>query len=129
MSPTVPSDDQPPPTASVGGARALERILFGPLPAALILVEALAVETRRGVNQVAAAACTTACHGVPTRLSYLKAATVIFALLAFVMVWRYWRRPQRKAGTVALAALVVFTLAAAAAPWWDPVLPSRSRRS
>jgi hypothetical protein len=123
MSPTVPSDDRPPPTVPVGGGRALERVLFGPLPAALIIVEALAVETRRGVNQVAAAACTTACHGVPTRLSFLKAATVILVLLASAMVWRYWRRPERRAGSVALAALVVFALAAAAAPWWGPGTP------
>ena len=123
MSPTMPSDDPPSPIETVGGRSALERILFGPLPAALILVAALAVETRRGVNQVAAAACTTACHGVPARLSYLEAATVILALVTFVIVWRYWRRPERRAGTYALAGLVVFTLSAAAAPWWGPATP------
>jgi len=122
----VPADDPPVAAEPVGGRSALERILFGPLPAALIIIEALAVETRRGVNQIAAAGCTTACHGVPTRLSFLKGATVILAVVAFVMVWRYWRQhlgPRRPAGTVALAALMFFTIAAAIAPWWGLATP------
>ena len=122
----VPADDLPVAAEPVGGRSALERILFGPLPAALIIIEALAVETRRGVNQIAAAGCTTACHGVPTRLSFLKGATVVLAVVAFVMVWRYWRQhlgPRRPAGTVALAALMFFTIAAAIAPWWGLATP------
>ena len=122
----VPADDPPVAAEPVGGRSALERILFGPLPAALIIIEALAVETRRGVNQIAAAGCTTACHGVPTRLSLLKGATVILAVVAFLMVWRYWRQhlgPRRPAGTVALAALMFFTITAAIAPWWGLATP------
>ena len=122
----VPADDPPVAAEPVGGRSALERILFGPLPAALIIIEALAVETRRGVNQIAAAGCTTACHGVPTRLSFLKGATVVLAVVAFLMVWRYWRQhlgPRRPAGTVALAALMFFTIAAAIAPWWGLATP------
>jgi|KBSMisStaDraftv2_1062788.scaffolds.fasta_scaffold08503_6 uncharacterized membrane protein len=122
----VPADDPPVAAEPVGGRSALERILFGPLPAALIIIEALAVETRRGVNQIAAAGCTTACHGVPTRLSFLKGATVVLAVAAFLMVWRYWRQhlgPRRPAGTVALAALMFFTITAAIAPWWGLAAP------
>ena len=106
----------------VDGRSALARILFGPLPAALIIIEALAVETRRGVNQVAAAACAEACHGVPTRLSYLEAGTVVLALVAMAIVWVSWRRrlgsdPRRGAASPSLL-WSSSERAAAVSPWW-----------
>jgi hypothetical protein len=105
---------------SVGGRSALERLLFGPLPVALILVESLAVQTRRGSDQVAAAACQKACHGVPTRLWILEGATAILALSISFLVSRYWRQhagARRPWRTIAMAALAVFAGTAAITPW------------
>ena len=125
--PEVTPADRPADVAPVDGRSALARILFGPLPAALIIIEALAVETRRGVNRVAAAACAEACHGVPTRLSYLEAGTVVIALVAMAIVWVSWRRrlgsDPRLWRSIALAAVVVFGAAAAVMPWWGLATP------
>jgi hypothetical protein len=100
---------------------AAARVFLGPLPLALVLVAALASQTRDGATQVADAMCGNACYGVDTHVHYLKLATVILALASSLAVARSWTRepsPQRALGTLPVACVLAFGVVAASAPWW-----------
>jgi hypothetical protein len=95
------------------------RLLFGPLPVALVLVGALAVQVRRAATQVADAQCGHECGGIAGRVADLRHITVGLAIIASIAVFGYWKHglvEQRAAGKIPVVALAVFALAAALAP-------------